>query len=565
MNNTNITEIIENIHFKKNNINNTFLKLFYKKISKDIYKCKFCSSNIPFDNILKNHNCLSKHTLNSNIFIHQIIHLSDIHIRINSRYDEYNHVFNNLYNSLENLKLDNKNRLIVICGDLLHSKSSLSPECILMAWNFLYKLSSYYPVILIAGNHDAILNNSNRIDSITAILKDRCLGVNDKNNKTLSLDNIYYLSNSGIYTYGNINFIVNSLLDNKFYNFNFIKSNLINNNINICLYHGSVGDININNFTFKGDKDISDFDGYDYTLLGDIHIYKYLNDNKNIAYSSSLISQNFTELDDNHGYILWDLENKKSEYIKIQNDYSHRHINYINEKIIINNKIISYDELYEYLNIKSNLRIYYDNEITIYDLIKNILNKYPDIKINKYLKDNTQNVLNNKNIYNKIDNIESDSPNNNIDLLLNNYINNIYNDISKDDKNFIIDKINNLMKKQNINNSFNNWKILTIKFDNMYGYGPNNIIDFDKYDNNTITGIFAPNSYGKSSLLDIITFCLFSSSAREDSNMIPLDIINNNSKYFNCEILFKHGNDIYLLIKSGKKFDGKTKNCNNNF
>lgn len=50
------------------------------------------------------------------------------------------------------------------------------------------------------------MNNDYKIDSITSIIKDR------------PLDNIHYLDKSGIYTYGNINFIVNSLLDGKFYN-----------------------------------------------------------------------------------------------------------------------------------------------------------------------------------------------------------------------------------------------------------------------------------------------------------------------------------------------------------
>ena len=183
---SNLNYNLDLLYQETNFINNTFIKLFYTKLSKDSYKCKLCSSNIHSNNLLSHKNCINSINLNSNSIIHQIIHLSDIHIRINSRYDEYNHVFNNLYDSLTLLKQDNKNRLIVICGDLLHSKSSLSPECILMAWNFLYKLSSFYPVILIAGNHDAILNNYNRIDSITAILKDRCLDISNKD----KIDNI---------------------------------------------------------------------------------------------------------------------------------------------------------------------------------------------------------------------------------------------------------------------------------------------------------------------------------------------------------------------------------------
>lgn len=83
----------------------------------------------------------------------------------------------------------------------------------------------------------------------------------------------------------------------------------------------------------------------------------------------------------------------------------------------------------------------------------------------------------------------------------------------------------------------------------MYGYGVDNVIDFEIYNENSIIGIFAPNSFGKSSILDILTFCLYSTSARDDNNLIPTDIINNLSNKFNCEILFKHGCDLYLLKK----------------
>ena len=178
------------INIIKNKIkitNNMFYKRFYH-CKDNNYECRTCKKIIRTNKLFKHPIvCVQKVTLNDNIIIDEIIHMADIHIRLNSRLDEYEYVFNNLYKSLENLKQDNKNRLIVICGDLLHSKSNLSPECIMMCWNFLNNLSKFYPVILIAGNHDAIMNNEYKIDSITAILKDR------------PLNNIHYLPLSGIY------------------------------------------------------------------------------------------------------------------------------------------------------------------------------------------------------------------------------------------------------------------------------------------------------------------------------------------------------------------------------
>ena len=62
--------------------------------------------------------------------------------------------------------------LIVITGDLLHSKSDLSPECITLAYGFLKSLACLAPTILIPGNHDVNMNNKDRLDSITPIIAD---------------------------------------------------------------------------------------------------------------------------------------------------------------------------------------------------------------------------------------------------------------------------------------------------------------------------------------------------------------------------------------------------------
>ena len=62
----------------------------------------------------------------------------------------------------------------------------------------------------------------------------------------------------------------------------------------------------------EGEKGINkkSFDGYDYTLLGDIHKHQFLIPDK-MAYAGSLIQQNHGETLHNHGFIIWDLKNKK--------------------------------------------------------------------------------------------------------------------------------------------------------------------------------------------------------------------------------------------------------------
>ena len=136
---------------------------------------------------------------NTNTKIKTAFHVSDIHIRLTKRHDEYKNIFENFYESLK--KSNKKSSILVIAGDLFHNKSDLSPECVQVASDFLKNCSDILPTILIAGNHDATLTNKNRLDSISPIIN------------TLKHKNLYYLKNSGLYRYENILFNNFSVFD----------------------------------------------------------------------------------------------------------------------------------------------------------------------------------------------------------------------------------------------------------------------------------------------------------------------------------------------------------------
>jgi DNA repair exonuclease SbcCD ATPase subunit len=57
------------------------------------------------------------------------------------------------------------------------------------------------------------------------------------------------------------------------------------------------------------------------------------------------------------------------------------------------------------------------------------------------------------------------------------------------------------------------WTIKRLEFDNLYGYGQDNYIDFQN--KSGIVGIFGPNRIGKSSIVGSITYSLFNSSDRD--------------------------------------------------
>ena len=98
------------------------------------------------------------------------------------------------------------------------------------------------------------------------------------------------------------------------------------------------------------------------------------------------------------------------------------------------------------------------------------------------------------------------------------------------------------------------WEFLDLEFSNMFVYGPNNKIDFSKLPMNDIVGLFAPNSFGKSSFIDIILFSLYDNFSRNVYNKhrtIPSYIVNNNCSWFETKIRFKLGSDIYCIHKKG--------------
>ena len=80
----------------------------------------------------------------------KVAHLADIHIRNLKFHNEYRQVFARLYEKLAEEKPD----VIVVVGDLAHTKTQLSPEYFDMCANFLASLGSISKTIVTLGNHD---------------------------------------------------------------------------------------------------------------------------------------------------------------------------------------------------------------------------------------------------------------------------------------------------------------------------------------------------------------------------------------------------------------------------
>jgi len=477
---------------------------------------------------------------NSGIKYEKIYHISDIHIRNTENHIEtYLHVFENLFTYLK--KENVKKSLLVICGDILHSKDKLTPVSIKLLLVFIGQLLNIMPhVIIIAGNHDInerglIHNNDVKSydnDPLSSILYMR------------NLKNLHYLKSSGLYRFNNIIFSVMSLLDkgDGFINGNDIEEE----GIKIALYHGSMNNAkNSHGFEFSS-KSISIFDGYDYVLLGDIHKYQYLNDNKTIGYSSSLISQNFSETDEYHGVLVWDLTNKTSSYKIIDNLYRYDELDIVNNKIYYHKEEKRLEELILpkkgklRINTSDNIKLEYNN------IVEKIQLKFPELNIvhNKLIKCV---MVDNKTSENMVK--SDNSINNIIDACLNE----VDETIRKDVKQILFKKINEAFVNTN---EKSNWQLLSLEFTNMFGYGGNNRLDFTKLTFNDITALYSRNSSGKSSLIDILLFSLFDDYSRNqyDKNKKKSgSLINLKYKNFNCLVRFTINNKIYTIYREGFK------------
>ena len=260
-----------------------------------------------------------------------VYHMADIHIRIYERHEEYQAVFDQFYQYLDNkTKEEQRKSIIVLAGDILHSKSHLSPSCIIFTSRFFKELTKRVrAVIIIPGNHDINVTNPSKDDSLTSIIYD----------KENSFGNLYYWKESRIQEMGDLVFGYSSIVDNVFITAEDVNEFILRkygpsglrNKTKIALFHGGVSSPYAT--WDRPSHVVSDFNGYDYTMLGDIHQFQYLDDRKTIAYPSSTIQQNYGETVENHGFIEWNIKERTSKHVHIHNDYSFYTLNVINDKL----------------------------------------------------------------------------------------------------------------------------------------------------------------------------------------------------------------------------------------
>lgn len=247
----------------------------------------------------------------------KIIHFSDLHLRLYKDHDLYVSILNNALEEWAKIKPWR----IVFTGDLVHSKNQLTPELISVITWLLTECTKICKMVIIPGNHDALINNMDRMDSLTPIVH--------------SLDNpdIMYFKNRGIYEDENVSWCVYSQFQGN------IPPEIHEaKGMKIGLFHGPIqGLVTDLGFDF-GDHgyEIEKFNGLDIVLCGDIHRRSTFNisNGKRGVMIGSLIQQNHSEYITNHGYGVYDIDT---------DDYSF--VDLVNPKPFLTFKINSFDDI----------------------------------------------------------------------------------------------------------------------------------------------------------------------------------------------------------------------------
>jgi len=456
----------------------------------------------------------------------RIYHIADIHIRNVKRHKEFREVFYSMFDEIK--KRGTEDSIIYLAGDIAHAKLEMSPELLKEISWLLTECTKHCETILIAGNHDCNMNNSDRLDVLTPIVD------------ALKLPNLHYLRDTQVYGIGDVDFAVFSIFDNKN---NWPKADTLFANKKIALFHGPVDnsqtDIGyvVSSRHFTTDM----FDGYDLALLGDIHKRQEMISPKGckVVYAGSLVQQNFGETLDKHGFLVWNLDTMTYEEVDIQNDYGYYTMDVINGVVP---DIINLPK-FPRLRVRFSDTDAADTKRAITEIkIKYGVEDFTIIKTDSLAKKKTGDRDN------QIE-LEDITDINYQNSLISDYIQRMLPFVTPEDV-LGIQSLNKEINSRIVMDELTRnvqWKPVRFEFSNMFSYGENNIINFDKVSG--LMGLFAPNASGKSSLFDAISFCLFDRCSR---TFKAGNILNNRKSDFHCQLDFEVEGVSYYIRREAR-------------
>ena len=251
--------------------------------------------------------------------VKKIIACADVHFRNLEGLDELQETLNIFLDKCREIVAEEKSPddvRIVVAGDIFESKINISNESNIAVGWFFRELNSICKTIVIAGNHDLVLYNLQRVDSLSPLFQ---IG---------EFNNVVYLDaeldyQSGCYVDDNIVWCLYSIFND------FDRPEIDEMKIRypdhkfVGVFHGDVnGAVNFAGRTTENGIDAGVFEGLDFVIAGHIHKRQEIKKNGvKVVYCSSIKQKDFGETVNQHGFVLWKLTPKTNtyEFIDIEN------------------------------------------------------------------------------------------------------------------------------------------------------------------------------------------------------------------------------------------------------
>lgn len=250
--------------------------------------------------------------------IEKIIHMADLHLpQETTETRPYDKMIDKLIETVITQIETPENTRIVIVGDIFHNKIRTTNEAKTLFHHLLNYLDKICPTYIVAGNHDMLQNNRDRMDSITPTF-----GIDGVYSNVTYLDKTLEYK-SGLIQDDNVIFALYSMFED------FTKPEMGNIRVDnpdkriIGLYHGDIAG-SVTDLGRMSDSGIDTewFKDCDCVMAGHIHRFQEIKKNGvPIVYPGSVFQQDFGENTTGHGFAVWNLGDMTYKHVEVENVY----------------------------------------------------------------------------------------------------------------------------------------------------------------------------------------------------------------------------------------------------
>lgn len=539
----------------------------------------------------------------NNMTLSHLFHISDIHIRNGDfhmcRYEEYEYVFDNLFKSIKDnihsMNISSDKCLIILTGDIFHNKTVIGSYGLNLYKKLIKGLTNIARTVVFHGNHDRYQSDALQPSLVSC---------------TMEIDNLILLDKTSSFVVDNVGFSYVSIDDtldtaNTRGRITFLPpfpKITEQTKHKVALFHGTFAKVKQYNGTEVNETDnpypfewINQNQLFDFALFGDIHLRQCGFYGETLwGYSGSLIQQNFGEDPVNHGYMIWDLDNRKVSKINVYNSRGLINLKSVDNEINIKIRgyFIPFAEYIEknitffpkHIDIKLHSEINIEelfSTLAHYGITCNITNaKYTidenegvqtplgqserldiDVTVDKssmlayfqrFLSQEKQTMLGN--ILRSYDTLLFN---------LSRYPEELHDECKRKNKD-ISQLINACMQADDIQPFTHRFVVKYLEWKNIYCYEDVNWIDFTNASHNTFL-VAGNNGTGKSAIYDVLTLAIWGDITTSKQNTLSAGIINYKHKTAYALVELEMNGIIYRVYRTFTINEGRNRiNKNHN-